>query len=75
LDANYSANPIQIGFNCQYLLDFIAATDDDKISFEFKDDQSAGQMRPANEEECRYRYIVMPIEIYNTLRESSESPP
>lgn len=63
LEATYSGNAVQIGFNCQYLLDFIAATEDEKISFEFKDDQSAGQMRPANEEECRYRYIVMPMRL------------
>ena len=63
LEATYTGNPIQIGFNCQYLLDFIAATEDERISFEFKDDQSAGQMRPANEEECRYRYIVMPMRV------------
>ncbi|MFN8005564.1 MAG: DNA polymerase III subunit beta [Terriglobia bacterium] len=63
LEANYSGGPVQIGFNCQYLLDFIAATEDEKVSFEFKDDQSAGQMRPANESECRYRYIVMPMRL------------
>jgi DNA polymerase III subunit beta len=63
LETNYDAGPIQIGFNCQYLLDFIAATNDTKISFDFKDDQSAGQMRPATEEEYRYRYIVMPMRL------------
>jgi DNA polymerase-3 subunit beta len=63
LETSYNAGPIQIGFNCQYLLDFIAATEDAKISFDFKDDQSAGQMRPATEEEYRYRYIVMPMRL------------
>ncbi len=63
IDTDYNAGPIQIGFNCQYLLDFIMATEDAKISFDFKDDQSAGQMRPATEEEYRYRYIVMPMRL------------
>jgi DNA polymerase-3 subunit beta len=63
LETNYNAGPIQIGFNCQYLLDFISATDDTKISLDFKDDQSAGQMRPATEEDYRYRYIVMPMRL------------
>lgn len=63
LETSYGAGPIQIGFNCQYLLDFIMATEDAKISFDFKDDQSAGQMRPATEEEYRYRYIVMPMRL------------
>lgn len=63
LETNYNGGTIQIGFNCQYLLDFITATEDTKISFDFKDDQSAGQMRPATEEAYRYRYIVMPMRL------------
>jgi DNA polymerase-3 subunit beta len=63
LETSYTGAPIQIGFNCQYLLDFILATDDTKISLDFKDDQSAGEMRPATEEEFRYRYIVMPMRL------------
>jgi DNA polymerase-3 subunit beta len=63
LETNYDGEPVHIGFNCQYLLDFITATEDTKISFDFKDDQSAGQMRPATEDEYRYRYIVMPMRL------------
>jgi hypothetical protein len=33
------------------------------ISFEFKDDQSAGQMRPLAEEDLKYRYVVMPMRL------------
>ncbi len=63
LNISYNGGPIQIGFNCQYLMDFIVATDDTKISMDLKDDQSAGQMRPATEDEYRYRYIVMPMRL------------
>jgi DNA polymerase-3 subunit beta len=63
LETGYSAGPMQIGFNCQYLLDFLAVTEDDSVSFEFKDEQSAGQLRPATEEEYLYRYIVMPMRV------------
>jgi DNA polymerase III subunit beta len=59
----YTLGPIQIGFNCQYLLDFLTVTEDTLISFDFKDDQSAGQLRPATEEEYHYRYIVMPMRV------------
>jgi len=48
---------IQIGFNAQYLLGFLsrrpAAA---KWKLEFKDSQSAGQMRPAEGEDYKYRY-------------------
>ncbi|MEW5975299.1 MAG: DNA polymerase III subunit beta [Acidobacteriota bacterium] len=63
IETHYSAGPFQISFNCHYLLDFLSAIADEKISIEFKDEQSAGQMRPAAEEEFYYRYIVMPMRI------------
>jgi DNA polymerase-3 subunit beta len=63
IETIYSSGPMQIGFNCQYLLDFLAVTEDDSVSFEFKDEQSAGQLRPATEEEYLYRYIVMPMRV------------
>ncbi|HVN78835.1 MAG TPA: DNA polymerase III subunit beta [Terriglobia bacterium] len=63
LETSYGAGPMQIGFNCQYLLDFLGVTEDASVSFEFKDEQSAGQLRPATEEEYLYRYIVMPMRV------------
>jgi len=63
IDINYTLSPIQIGFNCQYLLDFLNVTQDSSVSFDFKDEQSAGQLRPATEEDYNYRYIVMPMRV------------
>ena len=61
LDTDYSAGKIDIGFNSQYLLDFLAAIEDPSVSFDFKDNESAGQLRPATAEDYRYRYVVMPM--------------
>lgn len=63
LPASYAAPPLEVGFNWQYLLDFLAAADSEKVSLEFKDEQSAGQLRPVPEEKWRYRYVVMPMRI------------
>lgn len=63
LDKEYAGEPITIGFNAQYLLDFLAAAPDGPISFEMKDDQSASQLRPLADESSRYRYVVMPMRI------------
>ncbi|PYV45086.1 MAG: DNA polymerase III subunit beta [Acidobacteria bacterium] len=63
LETDYTADPLQIGFNCQYLLDFLSVTQDSSVSFDFKDEQSAGQLRPATEEDYHYRYIVMPMRV------------
>ena len=63
LNVNYNGPKVDIGFNAQYLLDFLKATGSGEVRLEFKDAQSAGQLRPGESEECKYRYIVMPMRI------------
>ncbi len=59
----YDGDPMAIGFNAQYLMDFIKATGSGEVKLELKDAQSAGQLRPADSEDYKYRYIVMPMRI------------
>ncbi len=63
IEIAYDGEPIQIGFNAQYLLDFVKATGSCEVKLELKDAQSAGQLRPAEAEDYKYRYIVMPMRI------------
>jgi DNA polymerase-3 subunit beta len=63
LEIAYNGDPMTIGFNAQYLIDFIKAAGSEQIKLELKDPQSAGQFRPADSEEYKYRYIVMPMRI------------
>jgi DNA polymerase-3 subunit beta len=63
IEKEFKGETIAIGFNAQYLLDFLAAAADGAISFELKDEQSAGQLRPLGDETSRYRYVVMPMRI------------
>jgi DNA polymerase III subunit beta len=63
IEKEFKGEPITIGFNAQYLLDFLGAAADGPISFELKDEQSAGQLRPVGDESSRYRYVVMPMRI------------
>lgn len=63
IEKEFSGEPLAIGFNAQYLLDFLNAASEGPISFEFKDEQSAGQLRPMASESSRYRYVVMPMRI------------
>ena len=63
IEKEYKGDPISIGFNSSYMLDFLAAAADGPISIELKDEQSAGQMRPLADESYRYRYIIMPMRI------------
>jgi len=63
IDKDYKGEPIAIGFNSSYMLDFLTAAADGPVSIELKDEQSAGQMRPLADESYRYRYIIMPMRI------------
>ncbi len=63
LDIDFSGQTLEIGFNGQYLIDFLTVIGEEKVSFEFKDEQSAGLLRPISESGANYRYIVMPMRI------------
>ena len=63
IEVAYEGEPMAIGFNAQYLIDFIKATGSCEVKLELKDAQSAGQLRPAEGEDYKYRYIVMPMRI------------
>jgi DNA polymerase III subunit beta len=63
IETNYNGDSVTIGFNAAYLIDFLNATGSGEVRMEFKDAQSAGQLRPAEGEDYKYRYIVMPMRI------------
>jgi DNA polymerase-3 subunit beta len=65
IETAYSADPMTIGFNSEYLIDFLKAASAGEIRLEFKDAQSAGQMRPedGSDDGFKYRYVVMPMRI------------
>ena len=48
--SEYQGPELEIGFNAGYLLDFMRAIPQDKVTFELKDSKSAGEIRPAGEE-------------------------
>jgi DNA polymerase-3 subunit beta len=65
IDTPYSSETIAVGFNSAYILDFLKALDNSgEVRLEFKDAQSAGQMRPEDPDaEYKYRYVLMPMRI------------
>jgi DNA polymerase-3 subunit beta len=65
IETPYSFDPIVVGFNSSYLLDFLKAIGNEgEVRLEFKDAQSAGQVRPEDgSDEYKYRYIIMPMRI------------
>ncbi|MBI2682436.1 MAG: DNA polymerase III subunit beta [Acidobacteriales bacterium] len=64
IEIGYDGDPVTIGFNSHYLLDFLKVVNTGNVRLEFKDAQSAGQMRPEDSDDgTKYRYIVMPMRI------------
>lgn len=65
IETPYSFDPIVVGFNSAYMIDFLKAIGNaGEVRLEFKDAQSAGQMRPEDaDDEFKYRYIIMPMRI------------
>ncbi len=63
IETSYQGDSLTVGFNAQYILDFLKAVGAGDVKLEFKDAQSAGQLRPADSEDYKYRYIVMPMRI------------
>jgi DNA polymerase-3 subunit beta len=65
IETPYNFDAIVVGFNSAYLIDFLRAVGSaGEVRLEFKDAQSAGQVRPEDaDDEYRYRYIIMPMRI------------
>jgi DNA polymerase-3 subunit beta len=65
IETPYSFDAIVVGFNSTYLIDFLKAVGTSgEVRLEFKDAQSAGQMRPEDPvDDFKYRYVIMPMRI------------
>ncbi len=60
---DYTGENLSIGFNAQYVLDFLGVVGTDEVLFEFKDEQSPALLRPSGDGESDYKYVVMPMRL------------
>jgi len=63
VETEYDGEELEIGFNAQYLLDFLTNVKSEKVRFELKDENSAILMRPETEDDIKYIYVLMPMKI------------
>jgi DNA polymerase-3 subunit beta len=63
VQTDYTGEDVDIGFNAQYLQDFLNVVGDGAVAFEFRDGNSQAQLRPAEGGEYDYKYVVMPMRI------------
>jgi DNA polymerase III subunit beta len=63
LPVEYTGSPMQICFNAQYVLDFLAAVATDVVSLELKDEVSQAVMKPVGADGYDYTYVIMPMRV------------
>lgn len=63
VDIDYRGEDIEIGFNSQYLIDFLSTVRGEKVRMELKDTNSSVLMRPEAGEEVNYLYVLMPMKL------------
>jgi len=63
LSTDFAGDETEIGFNAQYLQDFLNVVGSEKVAFEFKDGNSQAQLRPVSDDKYDYRYVIMPMRL------------
>jgi DNA polymerase-3 subunit beta len=59
----YKGASLEIAFNAQYLIEFLAAAGTEEITLELKDAESQGLLKPVGGGDTDYRYVVMPMRL------------
>jgi DNA polymerase-3 subunit beta len=63
LPVDYAGAAMQICFNAQYVLDFLAAVSSDVVSLDLKDEVSQAVMKPVGADGYDYTYVIMPMRV------------
>jgi len=63
LPIEFAGEPLEIGFNGLYLLDFLTGLESEQVVFELRDQDTQGLLKPKMDEEYLYQYVVMPMRI------------
>ena len=63
IPVEYTGGPVQICFNAQYVLDFLAAVGTDIVALDLKDEVSQAVMKPVGAEGFDYTYVIMPMRV------------
>ncbi|MDD8030442.1 MAG: DNA polymerase III subunit beta [Acidobacteriota bacterium] len=60
---DYQGQDLEIGFNSQYLLDFLGTVSSERVVLEIKDENSAVLIKPEEAPQGVYLYVLMPMKI------------
>jgi DNA polymerase-3 subunit beta len=61
---DYEGDPVGVGFNAHYILEFLRVCGSEKVLLRLRDPRSAAQMEvPGMKRSKDYRYVIMPIRV------------
>jgi len=63
IPVDYNGETVNIGFNANYLSEFLGVVGTDEVMLELKDEQSPALMRPSGDGQYDYRYVIMPMRL------------
>jgi len=63
MDVEYKGASLEIGFNAQYIIEYLVTVQTEKVRFELKDENSAAMLKPEGEEGLSSLYVLMPMKI------------
>jgi DNA polymerase-3 subunit beta len=64
IETAYAGDGLQVGFNAEYVLDFLGSVRSaNAIRIELKDAESAAQFRIAGDQYEGYKYLLMPLRL------------
>lgn len=63
LTVDYTGPSLQICFNAQYVLDFLAVVATDVVALDLKDEVSQAVLTPVGAEGYEYTYVIMPMRV------------
>lgn len=61
IEAELEGRAITVGFNGNFIIDFLTHIESDKIKIEYNDGESAFQLKPSGHQEVAFQYILMPL--------------
>jgi DNA polymerase-3 subunit beta len=63
IGCQYDGELFKVGFNADYLLDFLTVADSEEIIAEFRTVNKRAVLRPLKDTADDFRYVVMPMNI------------
>lgn len=63
MDIQYDGPELKVGFNSQYLIEFLAAINAEEVAFELNTESTAAMIKPRGADQFDYRYILMPMRL------------